>query len=83
LLKQWLQTGKTVDWLRDEYMRAMTAMHARLWGESVPGKLAFVGELLADGQQFRPKMVWCFHVEIKILLEKIVGILPGIFGNIL
>uniref|UniRef100_A0A183CEC7 alpha-1,2-Mannosidase n=1 Tax=Globodera pallida TaxID=36090 RepID=A0A183CEC7_GLOPA len=61
LLKQWLQTGKTVDWLIDDYKKAMESMRKRLWRRSTPNSLHFVGELTAN-DQFSPKMdhLTCF-----------------------
>ncbi|VDK52082.1 unnamed protein product [Anisakis simplex] len=55
LLKQWLQTGKTIDWLRDDYNKTMQSMTERLVGVSEPNKLTFVGEILAGGV-YSPKM---------------------------
>jgi mannosyl-oligosaccharide alpha-1,2-mannosidase len=45
LLKQWLQTGKTVDWLADDYRRAMDSMQRQLWRSTVSGQMFFVGQL--------------------------------------
>ncbi|KAL3094373.1 hypothetical protein niasHS_004699 [Heterodera schachtii] len=56
LLKQWLQTGKTVDWLIDDYKNAIDSMHTRLWRHTMPNALHFVGELLAVDVKFSPKM---------------------------
>lgn len=55
LLKQWLQTGKTEDWLRDDFVEAMDGVMSLLKRESHPSKLVFIGELLR-GQTFSPKM---------------------------
>ncbi|XP_074636512.1 endoplasmic reticulum mannosyl-oligosaccharide 1,2-alpha-mannosidase-like [Acropora palmata] len=55
LLKQWLQTGKTEDWLRDDFIEAMDGVMSLLKRESHPSKLVFIGELLR-GQTFSPKM---------------------------
>ncbi|CAK5072529.1 unnamed protein product [Meloidogyne enterolobii] len=46
LLKQWLQTGKTIDWLEKDYRRAMDSMQNKLWKGTVSGKLYFVGQFL-------------------------------------
>jgi len=46
LLKQWLQTGKTIDWLEKDYRRAMDSMQNKLWKGTVSGKLYFVGQYL-------------------------------------
>ncbi|CAD5234666.1 unnamed protein product [Bursaphelenchus xylophilus] len=55
LLKQWLQTGKTIDWLRTDYAESVDAMKKHLWRSSEPNKFWFVGELLS-GNSFSPKM---------------------------
>lgn len=55
LLKQWLQTGKTIDWLLSDYKTAMESMKTKLLRYSEPSKLGFVGELLA-GDTYSPKM---------------------------
>jgi len=55
LLKQWLQTGKTIDWLIDDYTLAMDGMYKKLYRLSKPSGLGFVGELLG-GDNFSPKM---------------------------
>uniref|UniRef100_A0A915CMC8 alpha-1,2-Mannosidase n=1 Tax=Ditylenchus dipsaci TaxID=166011 RepID=A0A915CMC8_9BILA len=55
LLKQWLQTGKTIDWLIEDYKQAISSMSEKLWRHSEPSKLYFIGELLG-GQKFSPKM---------------------------
>uniref|UniRef100_A0AC35GN67 Alpha-1,2-Mannosidase n=1 Tax=Panagrolaimus sp. PS1159 TaxID=55785 RepID=A0AC35GN67_9BILA len=55
LLKQWLQTGKTITWLHDDYKEAMTGVQNLLWHYSEPNKLGFPGELLG-GKTFSPKM---------------------------
>lgn len=55
LLKQWLQTGKTINWLRDDYNKSVTAMEKHLIKKSEPNKLTFIGELL-QGTSYSPKM---------------------------
>ncbi|CAJ0598115.1 unnamed protein product [Cylicocyclus nassatus] len=55
LLKQWLQTGKTVDWLLTDYKMAMGSMQSKLFRYSEPSKFGFVGELLSN-DAFSPKM---------------------------
>ncbi|ETN69272.1 glycosyl hydrolase family 47 [Necator americanus] len=55
LLKQWLQTGKTIDWLLSDYATAMESMQSKLLRYSEPSKLPFVGELL-PGAVYSPKM---------------------------
>ncbi|XP_064649601.1 endoplasmic reticulum mannosyl-oligosaccharide 1,2-alpha-mannosidase-like [Lineus longissimus] len=55
LLKQWIQTGKKEDMLRDDYNLAMHGVSTQLVRESGPKKLTFIGELLR-GSAFSPKM---------------------------
>ncbi|KJH50497.1 glycosyl hydrolase family 47 [Dictyocaulus viviparus] len=55
LLKQWIQTGKSIDWLFSDYITAMESMQVKLLRYSVPSNLAFVGELLS-GSMYSPKM---------------------------
>ncbi|VDM57464.1 unnamed protein product [Angiostrongylus costaricensis] len=55
LLKQWIQTGKSIDWLLSDYITAMNSMKSKLLKYSEPNKLAFVGELL-QGSTYSPKM---------------------------
>ncbi|CAD6187393.1 unnamed protein product [Caenorhabditis auriculariae] len=55
LLKQWVQTGKKIYWLKEDYANAMKAMEEKLWRHSEPKSLWFVGELI-NGQTYSPKM---------------------------
>uniref|UniRef100_A0A158Q5Q0 alpha-1,2-Mannosidase n=1 Tax=Dracunculus medinensis TaxID=318479 RepID=A0A158Q5Q0_DRAME len=55
LLKQWLQTGKTIDWLRDDYNKTIAAMEKLLLRYSKPNDFAYFGEIL-PGNVFSPKM---------------------------
>ncbi|GAB1607422.1 endoplasmic reticulum mannosyl-oligosaccharide 1,2-alpha-mannosidase-like isoform X1 [Argonauta hians] len=55
LLKQWLQTGKTNNTFRDDYLEAIKGIKLHLLRESEPSKLVYVGELLS-GRNFSPKM---------------------------
>ncbi|VDO32086.1 unnamed protein product [Onchocerca flexuosa] len=48
LLKQWLQTGKTIDWLKNDYNQSMAAMEKHLLRYSKPNNFAFVGEILDE-----------------------------------
>jgi mannosyl-oligosaccharide alpha-1,2-mannosidase len=43
LLKQWIQTGKTQYWLRDDYVSAVEGMKNRLLRYSEPNKFAYIG----------------------------------------
>jgi hypothetical protein len=57
LLKQWLQTGRTKDWLRDDYTQAVEGIRRHLLKYTVPSKLAFVGALSSmHSKAFRPEM---------------------------
>ncbi|OQV17586.1 Endoplasmic reticulum mannosyl-oligosaccharide 1,2-alpha-mannosidase [Hypsibius exemplaris] len=55
LLKQWIQDGKRVDWLRSDFIEAMAGAKTHLIKYSHPNHLLFVGELLG-GDHFSPKM---------------------------
>ncbi|GAU95332.1 hypothetical protein RvY_06966 [Ramazzottius varieornatus] len=54
LLKQWLQDGKRSDWLRDDYVQAITGAQKHLMRSSLPNHLVFLGEL--HGPRFSSKM---------------------------
>jgi len=56
LLKQWLQTGKTQDFLRDDYNASMSGVLSRLVQRTYPNGYLFIGELLSGGKDFKPKM---------------------------
>ncbi|KAK3586722.1 hypothetical protein CHS0354_017519 [Potamilus streckersoni] len=55
LLKQWLQTGKTNNMFKEDFVEAIGGMKKHLLKESEPSKLTYIGELLA-GRTFSPKM---------------------------
>lgn len=55
LLKQWIQTGRTIEWLKEDYMEAVDGILKHLVKQSFPSKLTFVGELLS-GRSYSPKM---------------------------
>ncbi|XP_078605184.1 endoplasmic reticulum mannosyl-oligosaccharide 1,2-alpha-mannosidase-like isoform X3 [Branchiostoma floridae x Branchiostoma japonicum] len=54
LLKQWLQTGKSEDKLRDEYVAAIEGMQKNLVRSTAANGLKFIGELVRGS--FSPKM---------------------------
>ncbi|OQR70467.1 endoplasmic reticulum mannosyl-oligosaccharide 1 [Tropilaelaps mercedesae] len=54
LLKQWIQTGMKINFLRDDYLAAMESVRENLVRRSVPNRLLFVGEL--RDKNFSPKM---------------------------
>ncbi|CAJ0928067.1 unnamed protein product, partial [Mesorhabditis belari] len=56
LLKQWVQTGKTIEWLASDYQEAMASMDKKMVRLSEPNKLLYVGELLPPSDSFSPKM---------------------------
>lgn len=56
LLKQWIQTGKTVDYLRDDYVAGISGVEKHLAKRTIPNGFLFIGELLVGGKDFKPKM---------------------------
>ncbi|XP_026758009.2 endoplasmic reticulum mannosyl-oligosaccharide 1,2-alpha-mannosidase isoform X1 [Galleria mellonella] len=62
LLKQWIQTGKTINYLLDDYMTAIEGVREFLAKRSSPNKHLFIGELSAGSESFNPKMdhLTCF-----------------------
>ncbi|CAH0578042.1 unnamed protein product [Chrysodeixis includens] len=62
LLKQWLQTGKTINYLLDDYLTAIEGVRSFLAKRSSPNKHLFIGELSAGSEAFNPKMdhLTCF-----------------------
>lgn len=56
LLKQWIQTGKTIDYLKEDYIEAIHGVEKHLVKRTVPNGFLFIGELLAGGKEFKPKM---------------------------
>lgn len=55
LIKQWLQTKKSIDWLRDDFLRTIKAVKKHLYRQSQPKGFWFVGEV-TDFSQFYSKM---------------------------
>ncbi|XP_069120204.1 endoplasmic reticulum mannosyl-oligosaccharide 1,2-alpha-mannosidase-like isoform X2 [Argopecten irradians] len=55
LLKQWIQTGKTNNMFKDDFLEAIDGVKKHLLRESSPSKLLYIGELLG-GRTFSPKM---------------------------
>ncbi|KAI8430991.1 hypothetical protein MSG28_001084 [Choristoneura fumiferana] len=62
LLKQWLHTGKTINYLLDDYLTAIEGVREFLARRSSPNKYLFIGELSAGSESFNPKMdhLTCF-----------------------
>jgi len=56
LLKQWVQTGNTINYLRDDYNMSVAGVQSKLVRKTVPNNLLFVGEILSGGKDFKPKM---------------------------
>lgn len=64
LLKQWIQTGKTKDWLKNDYLEAIEGMKKHLLRHSKPSGYAFAGSLtsMSPLASFRNEMehLTCF-----------------------
>lgn len=56
LLKQWLQTGKTIDYLKNDYLEGIDGVEKHLVRRTNPNGFVFVGELLGGAKDFKPKM---------------------------
>ncbi|KAK4287887.1 hypothetical protein Pmani_039056 [Petrolisthes manimaculis] len=56
LLKQWIQTGRTLDYLRDDYNQSVTGMEKHLASHTHPSRLLFFGELHGSTKNFVNKM---------------------------
>ncbi|XP_060534840.1 endoplasmic reticulum mannosyl-oligosaccharide 1,2-alpha-mannosidase [Cylas formicarius] len=56
LLKQWIQTEKSLDYLVNDYVEAVDGIRKHLVRKTVPNGFVFVGELLGGGKDFKPKM---------------------------
>ncbi|CAH1112085.1 unnamed protein product [Psylliodes chrysocephalus] len=56
LLKQWIQTGKVIDYLRDDYLESINGIEKHLLRKTEPNGYTFIGELLGGGKDFKPKM---------------------------
>ncbi|XP_057672732.1 endoplasmic reticulum mannosyl-oligosaccharide 1,2-alpha-mannosidase [Diorhabda carinulata] len=56
LLKQWIQTGKTVDYFKEDYLESIEGIQKHLLRRTQPNGYAFIGELLGGGKDFKPKM---------------------------
>ncbi|XP_039764004.1 endoplasmic reticulum mannosyl-oligosaccharide 1,2-alpha-mannosidase isoform X1 [Pararge aegeria] len=62
LLKQWIQTGKTINYLLDDYLAAIEGVKDYLAKRSSPNKRLFIGEFSTGSETFNPKMdhLTCF-----------------------
>jgi len=56
LLKQWVQTGKTIDYLKQDYKASIDGVINKLVRRTVPNNYLFIGEILGGGKDFKPKM---------------------------
>ncbi|XP_054274703.1 endoplasmic reticulum mannosyl-oligosaccharide 1,2-alpha-mannosidase-like [Macrosteles quadrilineatus] len=57
LLKQWIQTGKTHEFLKEDYLKAVAGIKKRLAKRTPTKNLLFIGELKSSGgREFVPKM---------------------------
>ena len=56
LLKQWLQTGKTINYLRDDYLFAISGTRKHLVKRTAINKYVFIAELVGANKEIRPKM---------------------------
>ncbi|XP_058807864.1 endoplasmic reticulum mannosyl-oligosaccharide 1,2-alpha-mannosidase isoform X2 [Phymastichus coffea] len=56
LLKQWIQTGKTIDYLRDDYLFGIEGTEKHLVKRTAVNKFLFIAELLGAARDVKPKM---------------------------
>ncbi|XP_033223697.1 endoplasmic reticulum mannosyl-oligosaccharide 1,2-alpha-mannosidase [Belonocnema kinseyi] len=56
LLKQWLQTGKTINYLRDDYLMGMAGTQKHLVKRTAVKKYLFIAELVGATREMKPKM---------------------------
>lgn len=56
LLKQWIQTGKTIDYLRDDYLLGISGTKKHLVKHTAINKYLFIAELVGANKDIRPKM---------------------------
>ncbi|CAL7951018.1 unnamed protein product [Xylocopa violacea] len=56
LLKQWLQTGKTVNYLRDDYLLGIAGTRKHLAKRTAINKYLFIAELVGASKELTPKM---------------------------
>lgn len=77
LLKQWIQTGKTKDWLKNDYLIAVEGMKKHLLRYSKPQGLAFVGSLssMSPRASFRNEME---HLSCFLPGTLALGVLHGL-----
>ncbi|XP_066600437.1 endoplasmic reticulum mannosyl-oligosaccharide 1,2-alpha-mannosidase [Prorops nasuta] len=56
LLKQWIQTGKTIDYLKDDYLMGIAGTQKHLLKRTAVNKYLFIAELVGPNKEIRPKM---------------------------
>ncbi|XP_076662021.1 alpha-Mannosidase class I b [Halictus rubicundus] len=56
LLKQWLQTGKTINYLRDDYLSGISGTRKHLVKQTASKKFVFIAELVGATKEIKPKM---------------------------
>lgn len=56
LLKQWIQTGKTIDYLRDDYTTGIWGTKKHLVQRTVANNYLFLAELTGSKKDMKPKM---------------------------
>ncbi|XP_017875443.1 endoplasmic reticulum mannosyl-oligosaccharide 1,2-alpha-mannosidase [Ceratina calcarata] len=56
LLKQWLQTGKTINYLRDDYLSGIAGTQKHLVRRTAINKYLFIAELVGANRDLTPKM---------------------------
>ncbi|XP_031845965.1 alpha-Mannosidase class I b [Nomia melanderi] len=56
LLKQWIQTGKTINYLRDDYSLGISGTLKHLVKQTASKKYVFIAELVGANKEVKPKM---------------------------
>ncbi|XP_050301031.1 endoplasmic reticulum mannosyl-oligosaccharide 1,2-alpha-mannosidase [Anthonomus grandis grandis] len=56
LLKQWIQSDKSLDYLKNDYVESIAGVEKHLAKKTVPNGFLFIGELLGGARDFKPKM---------------------------
>ncbi|XP_063986512.1 endoplasmic reticulum mannosyl-oligosaccharide 1,2-alpha-mannosidase [Diachasmimorpha longicaudata] len=56
LLKQWVQTGRTIDYLRDDYVAGIQGTQKHLVKRTAKERFLFIAELIGASRDMKPKM---------------------------
>ncbi|KAL1517235.1 hypothetical protein ABEB36_001025 [Hypothenemus hampei] len=56
LLKQWIQTEKSLEYLKNDFIESIAGVEKHLAKRTVPNGYLFIGELLGGSKDFKPKM---------------------------